>query len=184
MLFCARTPYDWPIISCSHSQNKYHMAGVTRFVLAGWNNSVSGLHHHHRCCSWSSCLCLVLVLAALSGRTERPGPPQTQGVVLPLLLLWHHTSASLRVGGGVALAVGGPRELPLATGCRQQWHEGMKAVMEKGTFETHISFNRAQMLISLQSNHITATQCAQAGRHGQDDLLKFKSSFRIRGNVT
>lgn len=36
------------------------------------------------------------------------------------------------------------------------------------------------------SNHMAATQCIQASRHGQDDLLKFKLSNRIvkKGDLT
>lgn len=105
-----------------HSQNKYHTAGcVTRFVSAGWTNTASGLHHH---------LC-ALLLVALGNGAERSGPPQTQGVVLPGLLRWHHGFTCLALGRRVALAVAGPGELTLPAGCRQQWHEGVNTVEEE-----------------------------------------------------
>lgn len=113
----------WPIISfihSKHSQNKYHMAGVTQFVSAGWTNRTSGLHH-----LWTG------TLVPLCGRRKRPGPPQTQGVVLSDLLRWHHSFTALAVGGRVTLAVAGPRELTLPAGGCQQWHEGMNTVEEE-----------------------------------------------------
>lgn len=108
---------DWVIISFIHSkhpQNKHRMAGVTPFVSAGWTNRASGLRRRRG-----------RLLVLLCGRAEWSSPPQTQGVVLSDLLRWHHSLTSLTVGGRVALAVARPGELPLATGGRQQWHEGM-----------------------------------------------------------
>lgn len=89
-------------------------------MSAGWTNRASGLRN--------SC---ALLLAPLCGGAERPGPPQTQGVVLSGLLRWHHSFASLAVGGRVTLAIGGPRELTLPAGGCQQWHEGMNTEEEK-----------------------------------------------------
>lgn len=93
---------------------------VTRFVSAECSERYSGL-----------CCCSALVLAPFSGRAKRSRPPQGQDIVLPGVLLWHHSTAPLRVRGWVTLAVAGPWELPLAAGCCQQRHEGMDTVEEE-----------------------------------------------------
>lgn len=133
MLFQLRTSCCWwqresewpiiffyPFIHTKHAWNKYHMAGVTQFVSAGWTNGASSLHHGSR-----------LFLLLLCGRPERPGPPQSQSVVLSVLLRWHHSFTFLAVRGRVTVTFAGPRELTLPAGCGQQWHEGMNTVEEK-----------------------------------------------------
>lgn len=98
------------------SQKSFHSSVDSKFVLLGWNVRASPLLG-----------CRVLLLVLLSRRSEWSGPPQRQSVVLPRLLLSPFCSAYLGVGGRVALAVTGPRELPLAAGGRQQRHKGMNA---------------------------------------------------------
>lgn len=67
-----------------------------------------------------------LLPALLSRSGERSGPPQSQGVVLPRLLLGGG-GCRLYLGVRGRVAVVGPRELPLAAGRHQEGHEGVQA---------------------------------------------------------